>query len=694
VADSVLVDSLHVAIGNDDWTLAGPARFTRDSAGFAIDTLLLRNRDSALVSFAASVPTVGAAFARLRASRLPLREIGLAAQLTDSVSGIADFSLLATGSRLQPEITANARLTGVRLRSVDMDSVTTTARYAAGRVNANLLVMRGGKSAITADASLPATVTLFGMRQRDDTISGTVRADTTDLSILKAFLPGADSGMTVSGRLTANMALSGRWKNKVLKGGVTIADGAIYVPQLNVTVSRINGSIDGSGSAEQDSIDVNLRAVGDGRPAGELRLNGYVKNLLQSSRVQVFGLQLSASGFHAFNKRTLADLYVSTADAGRRQNPLTLTGTSLAPVLSGGILVDRGSIFLADRDIARKRAVEFIADSGVVADSTAAAPTRFRPAMLTSLVANLQTRNVFVALGDNVRLRSAEANVKLGGSLALLTSSAQSSRTVAPAGPLFQLEGALSTQGGSYNLNLGLVQREFQVQPGGTVIFDGPVDNPLLDIRAQYNVRRPGDRDLGVIVNLHGRLLPYPVIDLSSTSDYEIAASDLISYLITGKPGFDFGANAQTTQVLASFLAPTISAVMADRLRQNFGSKLDFLQFELGTSDAATAAGGAGFFDPSNLRQYLSRATIGAGWQVGNFGLNVNTGFCQQPGQGFNPRDLVGAKVEYRFDPKLSMKLAYDPPTAGRLCEPGQTFTGLVQTPGQFSASLLHTWRF
>ena len=57
---------------------------------------------------------------------------------------------------------------------------------------------------------------------------------------------------------------------------------------------------------------------------------------------------------------------------------------------------------------------------------------------------------------------------RLAGELQLTTSTAQSTRTLASTGqlvPRLALEGSLNTIGGTYNLNLGLVQREFQVLP-------------------------------------------------------------------------------------------------------------------------------------------------------------------------------------------------------------------------------------
>jgi translocation and assembly module TamB len=694
--DSVRVDSLSLAIGADRWRLTLPTHVTRDSAGIAIDSVMLRNRDSAFVALVAKVPNTGPAFARVRARSVALSELGVVEQLADSLNGVLDLTLAATGTKLAPVIVGDASFTSVRWRGVDIEGVTGTARYSAGRSNIDVQMTRQGKRAVTASASLPGTVTLFGFTPRDDSISGYVVVDTTDLSIIKTFIPNPDAKLQLGGRLRASVTASGTMKNMILRPNVTIADGSAFIPQANVTFTRINGTITGSGTAAQDSIDVSLRATDDQvRTPGDVTVTGYVKNLLQTSKAQVFGLRLNASRFHAFNRRTLAELWVSTAtdSLGRRvADPLRLTGTSTAPELTGSILVDRGAIFLADRDLARKQAVEIIADSLNVIDTAARARPRSRSALVTALVTNLRTRNVTVTLGENVRLRSAEADVRLVGSLNLLTTNQV--RAVPIAGPPFQLEGQLRTAGGTYNLNLGLLQREFQVQSGGTVTFDGPIENPLLDIQAQYNVRLPPpDKDLGVIVRLSGRLIPYPGIDLTSNADYEIGPSDLVSYLLTGQPGFDYGANAQASQALASFIAPTFSAFAADKLRNTrLGSLID-LNLQLGhpVTAAGTAAG-------DQLRNYLYSATVGAGKQIGNLSLGVSSSLCglNSGAGGYNARDMLGAQAQYRFNSKLSSRVAYDPGTQAiaRCGNVTQDFITFIRTPSQFSFSLSQTWRF
>jgi translocation and assembly module TamB len=460
-----------------------------------------------------------------------------------------------------------------------------------------------------------------------------------------------------------------------------------------VTATHINGRLDGLVDERLgvDSIRVQLRASSEGEPAADsASLNGWVKNLGHANVTPTVDLSLAASSFHALDKRSLADLYLSTTRGDfAAVSPLRLTGPLNAPVLRGNLRVDRGSIYLQDRDLARKQAVELFADttSGVTAP---AEPTR-----VSEFMSKLQIDNVNVALGEDVRLRSTEADVRLGGQLTLRTSSSPAARSAgssAPALPGLALQGQLKTNGGTYNLNLGLVQREFQVLPNGVVTFDGPPENPILDIRAQYNVKQYQQRDLGVIVNLQGRV-PNQVVKFTSNADYDISTSDLVSYLLTGKPGLDFGANSQASQVLASFLAPTLSAVAADQLRQSLGSWVDAFQLSFG-------AGNSNNGTVTKPEDYLTGATIGAEKQVtNNVFLSVNTSFCQltnsQGSQGaYNPLAPFGAKVEYRFDPTFSLQLGREPDTNTRFCNSQQGFTGLYNTPQQFSLSLSRTWRF
>jgi len=120
------------------------------------------------------------------------------------------------------------------------------------------------------------------------------------------------------------------------------------------------------------------------------------------------------------------------------------------------------------------------------------------------------------------------------------------------------------------------------------------------------------------------------------------------------------------------------------------------LQFQLGTADNTQ---GQSIFDTGNLRNYLASATIGAEQQFGSrLFFNINTGLCafaQTTNANFTALGSVGAQAEYRFDPRLSIQLAYEPPTANRICSrEAQFLSGFQPTPGQFSFTFSHTWHF
>jgi translocation and assembly module TamB len=676
--DDVLVDSLGLAVGKSSWRLARPAHLVIDSVGSRLDSLIVRNGDSAFVAFTENIPDRGNAFAQLRAAHIPLRDVGMLFQLRDTISGTADITLSATGTKTKPVVVGDALVSAVRWSGLNVDLATAATHYAEGSLRTTFDVTRNQHSALRGNLVLPATLELLGgSLRRSEPISGSIVADSTDLSIIQPLFPSVKA----SGLLRGSVALEGTVAAPRYHGTLSIANGSAEIKPLGVTLKEINGTvIDTALAGGQDSAFIlasdPLRAKTD-RYKGSLRVGGWVKNLVaglaQPKTPMAFGISIQADSLHAFSRRTLADVYVTT------RGPLVLSGTPQASTLRGDLSVDHSSIYLLDADLARKQVVEAILDSATLAASPRAASpfAKLRDGLLIS--------NVNVTLGEDVRLRSAEADVRLGGQLVLSAARGQQVPTLA---------GQLTTLGGTYNLNLQLVQREFQVLSDGTVTFDGPADNPLLDVKAMYAVKQYHDRDLNVIVDLRGRLKT-PTIRFSSDADYEMSQSDVVSYLVLGKPGLDFGANSDARQLLADVIAPTVSAFAAERLRQSgLGSFADVFQFQLGSANLA----GSNAYALTSYASFLSGSTIGAETRLtNNLSLNVNTGLCQQNFQGTRSALTgLGAKAEYRLKASTSVQLAYDPPTASRTCNADgqQSIVGLVPTPPNFSLAFSHTWRF
>jgi translocation and assembly module TamB len=672
----VVVDSLALTVADAQWRLTEPARLVMDSALVHLDSATLRNRDSGYVAVTANVPATGSAFARLRVAGLPLADVGTLIQLQDTLRGSATMSVFATGTKQQPVIDARVDANAVKWGALAIDRVAATAHYDSSWVTGNAQAERGGAAAINATARWPFDVTLFSMRQRNDQVFAKVAVDnasgtTTDLSLFSPLFrkAGVDS---VKGRLSGSgLEVNGTVAEKTYRVGLRVDDGQARLNAAGVTFRGITGDIRGGvNAAGEDSVYLNIEARTNDRD--HVRVRGRISNLTKP-KAQRFDLRLFADSLHAFNRRSVADIYLSTPDT------LRLVGSVSGSELTGSINIDRGAIFLSDPDLARKLSVATLDTSST---------ERMSSAVLDELMTNLRIGAVPVTLGEDVRLKSSEADVRLTGQLDLIKSNNASTR-LSESGqivPGLTLSGTLFTVGGTYNLNFYFYQREFAVLSGGTVTFDGSSpETPLVDIEAQYNVKRLHDRPLGIIVNLAGRL-PNPTVKFSSDADYPIDTSDLLSYLITGAPGFDFSGE-NLNQNVAAFFSPTVSALAGNLARKGLGGLVETFQLELGAFDANSRTN-AGF------TSYLQTATVEAGRPLyKNVYLGVNAGLC---GLAYGRVNAIGVKVEYRFQPDLSFQAAFDPSAQSRMtCDPtDQTVIGLLPSPSQFSFSVRKTWRF
>jgi translocation and assembly module TamB len=256
-ANEVSLASLGLGIGGSLWTLANPTRVTIDSTAIRLDSLLLRNRDSATVLVRGFVPDSGASVGEIRASHIPLRDLSVLAQLHDSLSGLADLNVLVSGTKLAPLINGDATLSSIKWGGIDVDRAGVSGQFSNSRFNLAGDVVVKGQTAITGTASLPVDLTLFSAKWGTDTLGGSLRAAGADLSIVQPLFGAGDAAVLkdVTGRLTADVRARGTPKTKTFAGFIEIANGSAQVVPTGVTISNVNGRISGSTTAAgQDSI--------------------------------------------------------------------------------------------------------------------------------------------------------------------------------------------------------------------------------------------------------------------------------------------------------------------------------------------------------------------------------------------------------------------------------------------------------
>lgn len=697
----IVLDSLGLTIGESKWRLAATSHIMRDSLDVSIDSLVMGNGAGGRIALRGMAPQHAVVALQLSADSVGLADIGVLTQLPSPLGGFASMHGVVTGTRTRPEVQLDARLTQLGYAGVRVERATATATYKDRSFDAAVDVFRNSVPALSATIGVPMALTLFSAERLSAPIHGVVHADSADLAVVEMLSPSLQKG---SGRLTANLTYSISPTHKSVNGQISVRNGQITAQNLGITLRAINGSV--RFDARSDSMQVDLAAASGTAPGARLALRGSVNYATWDN--PRFNLALFAKNFHAIERRTLASLDLSTA-----ADSLRLTGSMDAAALTGTVRVDRGELYLPERDLLRKQVVDLSAANVFdFIDTTDVRARQLLPDAPSRLVKNLRLDDVHIVLGDEVWLRSREANIKLGGSLDVRSAEAQATlanglRTGRAPGPKYvpALAGTLTADRGTYILDLAPapVQREFAVQ-SGTITFFGSADyNPQVDITATHAVKRANQADLVIQVRLSGFLYPNPTIELSSTNESYLSPSDLVSYLVTGQPTYALNSGElSVVQQVSNVIAPTLSAYSESLLRSATGlSFFDVLQIQGG---AAPTLGNSATTQ-STLRDYVFGARLGAEKQISNnLFVSFSAGLCpfnREYQQAQNTSaingfvDALGAKLVYRFNPQLALQAGTDPPTQVLYCGRSTVSLGsVVSTPRQWGFSLLRSWHF
>jgi translocation and assembly module TamB len=697
----VALDSVSLTIGESKWRLASGAHVVRDSAGIAIDSLVLVNGAGGHIALRGSAPQQAPVSLSIAADSVGLADVGVLAQLPAPLSGFATIHGALTGTRAHPELRLDARTTRVGYAGMRVERATASGTYHDRSLDFAMDLFRNNIPALHATMGVPMELTLFSAQRLDAPIHGSIRADSADLSIIETLSP---SLQRASGRLTANVDYVFTPTHKTLNGLIAVRNGQVTAQNLGITLRAINGGVRFDGRS--DSLQVDLTAASGTAPGSRLALRGSV-NYAKWDNPR-FNVALFARNFHVIDRRTLASLDVSTG-----QDSLRLTGAMDGANVTGTVRVERGDVYLPERDILRKQVVD-LSGAGIseIIDSTDYRARSIVPDAPSRLVKNLRLQDVKVVLGDEVWLRSREANIKLGGSLDVQSAEKQTSLTSGrqknfDTGPRYglALTGTLRADRGSYTLDLAPapVQREFAVESGSLTFYGSADYNAQVNIVATHNVKRANQPDLVIEVKLSGYLFPNPTIDLSSRNEPYLSASDLVSYMVTGQPTYALNSgDLSVVQQVSNVIAPTLSAYATSALRSSgLGSIVEQLQIESGAAPTINT----GTTTQASFRDYIFGARLGAEKQISNnLFFSFSAGLCSlDPSSrnlnsnqsGFNGfLDAIGGKVSYRFNPHLSLQAGTDPPTSALYCRSNYSLGSVVATPRQWGFSLLRSWHF
>jgi translocation and assembly module TamB len=401
---------------------------------------------------------------------------------------------------------------------------------------------------------------------------------------------------------------------------VDIVDGAMTIPALGAHYTAID--------ARFELADSTVRVVRGALHGGNgvLNLSGHaVFSELAHPRLD---LTMQMSRFAAFD---MADFGAITGSG-----TLHLRGRFPASTLTGHLTVDAG--YLQFADLVEKRIVSLNdPEFRALVDSNLAQATELAPGTVSIFLDSLRVDSVSVTVGNDVWLRSSEANIQLAGDFVI-------DRDIQGNLTRYRLDGTMRAVRGTYRLALGYVNspiainKEFRVTRGTVRFFGTPDFNPEMDIVAENTVR-PVSGDPVIVRVLIGGTLRYPRLTLESDAQPPLTQTEIVSYLVFGQP--PSSGTASEASLLVSVLGSAIGGV-GQALVSELGLPLNYLTIVPGS--VTTSAG-------------MATTRIEAGVQVGERTFfTLNAGLCE-----VLANQLPGAGVEYRFNQRWTLAAAFEP---------------------------------
>jgi translocation and assembly module TamB len=611
------------------WALARETRITATGDGIAIDSLELDAQNGSRLRVSGRLPHAAAGELSLAVDSVPLSDLyALAERDTTGIGGTVSATLHLVGTAASPRIEAAASLADGRFGDFRAPLVAASAEYRDRRLVFQASLGTGSERVATVSGSLPLDLALVAVahRQLPDSLRIRVQADSANLAIIDALTTVVRG---VSGRLVADLTVRGTWERPELTGSARISGGAVSVPSFGARYSEIEARLTLSG----DRLQVEEAHLKGG--SGTLEVAGDVR--FRTLSRPGLNLRVHARSFAAFSERDFAGLTAS--------GDVELTGPVVGATLTGKLVVDAG--FLAFADLVSKRIVNLDdPEFRAIVDSALAQASGVGPSAQSVFLDSLRIRNLTVSMGPDVWLRSHEANIQLAGDFTV-------SKDVEAGASRYRLDGTLRAVRGTYRLVVGPTSKEFLVTRGTMRFFGTPDLNPVLDIVAEHSVQAINGGTLVVRAVISGTL-QVPKLTLESDERPPLSESEIVSYLLFGRPSFDQASGGAATvgtseqaifQAAMAGLAGVVSGELEQTLVANLGIPVDYVAIRPG--------GGT-------VGDIFSSARIEAGSQVGKRTfITLNAGLCQVA-RGLSSQTL-GASVQYRLTGHWSVEASIEP---------------------------------
>jgi translocation and assembly module TamB len=465
------------------WTLSEPVGFELSPGMLNIERGAWLNGDAQLIhqriSVAAGLVSIDAALANS-----PISALNLLLPEQVRIDGFADatVNLVRRAGVWSGNVDWKQRATSIRFQSDRDDEYLMNVPVASATIRLNnnaveSLALVNAEPGI--DISLNASLDDLSS---DAALDAHLQLDGDEWDWVPIIFPEIDN---VEGVVAADIRAGGIISSPNLSGELRWQNGQLAMPALNLPLSEIDVTLTGTSAGD-------MTIAGEARSGtGSLSIDGRLEDI--TSRSPSFTVQLSGDEATLLNWPD----YRLTASPD-----LNFTGNTAGVNVTGMVGLDRAEIAI------RELPEGAVSPSDDVAVEGREAVERKR----TRISADVE-----LVFSDDIHIQAFGLDTNLDGQL----------RFVVPENAEPQAHGEVRLVGGVFEA----YGQQLTIE-SGTMIFSGPLDDPIINVRATRKIDT-ADGTVTAGINLTGRAQ-----NLNSTifSDPSMPEADAFSYLVLGRP--------------------------------------------------------------------------------------------------------------------------------------------------------------
>ncbi len=455
-------------------------------------------------------------------TNLDLSNLSETIQLNPPVTGTVNANLKLAGTVSDPVIECTVDTDSLSYREFSSDSLDVKINYLNENLDLFLNASSGGKDIlyIKGQADIDLNLNNIDKSLEKSEVQLVMKSSGVDLSPIAGIMKDIDE---IDGKLIIDLKASGKILNPSVNGNMALNEVNLKVSLLrnNIRIHNAQLIMNGSNGILKE-LDIHT-GDGTGKFSGQIDLSD-------------FSYQINGE----LDKLLLKPDRISANLTGN----IDLEGKNEKMDITGDLKVDKARVNLP------KEKQKQVADIKFVEDNERPDEFMIGETKKTDFFIDNIGMNITIDVANNSWVKGQGANVELGGELIANKKYGEDVR----------LFGNIDAKRGTYE-SFGKL---FKIEEGNINFTGRPKINPLLDIKALYNVA-----SVNIYIQITGTA-EKPTINLSS--DPPKTENDIVSYLLFGTSSENIGTSQRNS--IQSITSGIVGGIALNELEQLLGNKL------------------------------------------------------------------------------------------------------------------------